>query len=227
MPAPDPPLRAHPPYRVLTERLEIRCWEPADAEPLTAAILRNREHLSPWLPFAAAETGDVDEKIALLRRFRGLFDLGEDFVYGAFDRESGAVVGGSGLHPRSPGGLEIGYWIDRERTGRGLATELAGALTRVGIEHVGTARIDIRCEPENGPSQAVVRKLGFRHEARLRARLPRPDGSLKDTDVFSLLAEELPGGPCAEVVLVRVQDALGRDQEPLERAERGGRARDS
>src|ERR1700759_5294954 len=38
-----------PPYRIETERLVLRCWNPADAEALKEAVDASIEHLLPWM----------------------------------------------------------------------------------------------------------------------------------------------------------------------------------
>lgn len=205
-------LAADPPYAIRTDRLLLRCWEPADAPALAEAITVSVEHLRPWMPWAGAEPVALDDRIALLRRFRGDFDLGHDFVFGVLDPDGGRVLGGSGLHPRAePGTLEIGYWIRADSVGRGYATEVAAALTRVAIDHCGAERVDIRVDPGNRASLAVPRRLGFTEEATLRRRLePGPDGTRRDAVVFSLFAEELAAAPAREARLLECRDAAGR-----------------
>ena len=44
-----------PAYRIHTQRLVLRCWQPTDAPLLKAAIDANLEHLRPWLPWAQYE----------------------------------------------------------------------------------------------------------------------------------------------------------------------------
>ena len=106
-------------------------------------------------------------------------------------RTPAGLLGGSGLHPRcGPGGIEIGYWTDGEKTGRGIATEASAALTRVGMEVMGARRTEIHCAPDNAASAAIPRRLGYSFEGRLRQREPRHDGTLRDTSVFCLLASE-------------------------------------
>lgn len=101
-----------PPYRIVTERLVIRCWEPADAPRLKEAIDSSLDELRPWMPWARSEPQELSEKVALLRRFRGQYDLGADFVLGMFDADERDVVGGTGLHKRrGAGAVEIGYWV--------------------------------------------------------------------------------------------------------------------
>ena len=199
------------PYRVeVVGGPVIRCWEPRDAPLLKDAVDSSLEHLRPWMPWAHDEPQSLDEKVALLRLFRGNFDLGEDFVYGVFSADESEVLGGTGLHTRTgEGALEIGYWIRASNTGRGLGTTVAAALTKVGIERGGVERIEIRVDPANEVSCRIPRRLGFREEGTLRRRLPTADGSpRRDAVVFSLLAEELPGSPAAAVEL-RLFDACG------------------
>jgi len=43
------------PYRIETERLVIRCYEPRDAPLLKEAIDSSLEHLQPWMPWALDE----------------------------------------------------------------------------------------------------------------------------------------------------------------------------
>jgi RimJ/RimL family protein N-acetyltransferase len=201
-----------PPYRIETERLVVRCWEPADAASLKEAIDESIEHLRPWMPWAHQEPQTLDEKIALLRHFRGEFDLGTNYVYGIFARDGSRVVGGSGLHPRvGEGALEIGYWIRASEVGQGLTTEAVAALTQAGFAWCEVDRIEIRVDPENEPSLAIPRKLGYVEEGTLRRRqLPFVHGApRRDLVVFSLLAEELAGSPAAGVDFV-AYDAAGR-----------------
>jgi RimJ/RimL family protein N-acetyltransferase len=183
-----------PPYRIHTERLVIRCWNPEDAPLLKEAIDSSLDHLRPWMPWAEHEPQPLAEKVQLLRRFRGRFDLGEDFVYGIFSHDESEVAGGTGLHTRvGEDGLEIGYWIRASRVGQGLATEATGALTRVALELCGVDRVELHVEPSNAASLRIPRKLGYREEATLRRRLPRH----RDKVVFTLFADEFAGTPSA------------------------------
>lgn len=180
-----------PAYRAETERLVIRCWNPVDAPLLKEAIDASLDHLRPWMPWAEHEPEELAAKVERLRRFRGEFDLGTDFVYGIFDPDEKRVVGGTGLHTRiGPGALEIGYWIRVGEINRGLATEVSAALTRVAFEVHDVHRVVIQCDPDNERSAAVPRKLGFVHEVTLRENLPAGDGTFRDTMVWTMLRSE-------------------------------------
>ena len=201
-----------PAYRIVTPRLVVRCWEPVDAPLMKEAIESSIEHLLPWMPWASAEPEELQKKIDLLRHFRGQFDLGVDFVYGIFDRDETAVIGGTGLHTRvGEGAREIGYWIRVAEIGKGYATEAASALTRVGFELEKLRRIEIHCDAANVRSASVPRKLGYTHEATLRRRIPGRDSD-RDQMVWTMLIDEYPGSPASQVP-VAAFDVIGREIE--------------
>lgn len=199
-----------PAYRIETQRLVLRCWQPVDAPLLKAAIDASVEHLRPWMPWAEKEPTEVEAKVALFRQWRARFDLDEDYVYGIWSRAEDRVLGSSGLHTRrGPEALEIGYWIHADHIKQGLATEAAAALTRVAFEINGVHYVEIRNDPENARSAAVPRKLGFLHEATLRQRLPGPNGGRHDVMIWSLLDSEYPDSPAASAEIAAF-DAAGR-----------------
>jgi RimJ/RimL family protein N-acetyltransferase len=189
----------------------VRCYDPADAPALKEAVDSSIDHLVPWMPWAADEPQTLEEKTELLRRFRGQFDLGQNFVYGLFSADESQLVGGSGFHLRvGDDAFEIGYWIRASEDGKGLATEATAALTRVGFEVCEVDRIEIHVEPENEKSARIPQKLAYVEEARLRRRLyPAPGGEPRDTIVYSMFRSDYPGTPAASAEL-EAYDALGK-----------------
>jgi RimJ/RimL family protein N-acetyltransferase len=196
------------PYRIETERLVVRCYEPGDAPLLKDAIDSSLEHLQPWMPWALDEPQTLEQKIELVEFFRAGFVAGENFTYGIFAAGEAELLGGTGLHPRvGPGGLEIGYWVRASATRQGIVTESTAALTRAGFEVCAADRIEIRIEPRNEASFGVPRKLGFVEEATLRRRLPgREGGPLRDVTIFTMFHEDFDPGLAAET---RAFDARG------------------
>ncbi len=180
------------PYRIETERLVIRCYEPRDAALTKDAIDSSLDHLRAWMPWVEHEPQTLEEKTALLKSFRAHFDAGENFTMGIFSADESEQLGGSGLHPRvEPGGLEIGYFIRASATRQGYVTESTAALTRVGFEICEADRIEIRIDPDNEASMGIPRKLGFVEEATLRRRLPgRSGGPLRDVTIFTMFRED-------------------------------------
>ncbi len=199
------------PYTIRTPRLTLRCWNPADAPLLRAALTPETiASLRPWLDWAWEEPRSPEETRAYLRACRGKFDLDQDYTFGIFTRDESAVLGGTGLHTRiGPGVREIGYWIRLDAGGQGYATEASAALTQAAFRFHGAARVEIHCDPENRASAAVARKLGFTHEATLRARTKRRDGRWHDSMIWTMLAAEFSASPYADLP-IEAWDAAGR-----------------
>jgi RimJ/RimL family protein N-acetyltransferase len=198
-------------YRIETERLVVRCWDPRDAVGVKDAIDTSLDALREWMPWAHNEPTSLADKVALLRGFRGKFDLDQDYVYGVLPRDESRVLGGTGLHPRGDeGSREIGYWIRTDSMGNGYATELTAALTKVAFEVLELRRVEIWTEVRNARSARVPEKLGYTREGPLRQRrLVRPD-EWADMDVWTLLADEYPSTPAADAALVAYDAAGGR-----------------
>lgn len=198
-----------PAYRIVTDRLVVRCWEPSDAPALKEAIDPSIEHLRPWMPWAASEPQTLEEKVALLRGFRGRFDTDEDFVYAIFDRDEARVLGGTGLHTRGTRhSREIGYWVRVDAEGKGYVTEAVAALTKVGFELEGLEWIEIRAEPQNVRSRRIPERLGYTDEATLRGRIRNAEDEPRDVVVYSMFADAYPSSPAAGASL-EAFDAAG------------------
>jgi RimJ/RimL family protein N-acetyltransferase len=161
------------------------------------------------MPWAANEPQPLEQKVALLRTFRGNFDADEDFVYGILDREETRVLGGTGLHTRiGPHAREIGYWIRKDAEGNGYVTEAVAALTRVGFEVEGLERIEIRVEPGNARSRRIPERLGYAEEATLRGRVRNAKDEPRDVIVYSLFDDTYRQSPAAQAA-IEAFDAAG------------------
>lgn len=200
-------------YRLLTERLLLRCWDPMDAPRLLDAFEASRGHLHPWIPWANRIPRSLDGTVEWLRGRRALFDRDELAWFGVFTADETELLGEAVLKRASrPEVREIGYWIDARRTGRGYARELTAALTRLSFELERAWRVEILCSPENPASAAIPRRLGFVHEATLPARFEDCEGTLRDDMIWALTRETYPRSACAGAELA-AHDAIGRKIE--------------
>ena len=198
----------NPAYRIETRRLVVRCYEPSDAQMLADSVAESTEHIKSFLPWAYAEPEPFEVKVDRVKRFRGMFDMGEDYIYGIFNKEGTRLLGGTGLHTRlGPSQLEIGYWIHKDFINQGLATESTAALVRVAFELIHIHRLEIHCDPANFGSAAIPRKLGFTHEGTLRAKTPFLE-RWSDSMIWGLLENEYADSPSSKAE-IRVFDARG------------------
>ena len=104
----------------------------------------------------------------------------------------GRVVGMTGWIERGDIGwtTEIGNsYIMPETRGTGLNSR----IKRIMLDHAfacGLGRVEFRVDVRNGRSQAAVLKLGATREGVLRAERVTWTGHVRDTAVFSILAQE-------------------------------------
>ena len=87
----------------------------------------------------------------------------------------------------------LGYWVDKDRAGRGIAPTAVALVTDYCFQTLGLHRMEINIRPENGPSLRVVEKLGFRDEG-YRPRFLHINGEWADHRTFALTSEEVPEG---------------------------------
>jgi RimJ/RimL family protein N-acetyltransferase len=96
--------------------------------------------------------------------------LYEERGFGTWYLESalgGGFVGYCGIRPvvvDGDGEVELAWHIKKTFWNRGLATEAAGAATRLGFERFGLSRLVALIHPDNGPSRRVAEKLGMAPE---------------------------------------------------------------
>ncbi len=116
--------------------------------------------------------------------------------------EHGEIVGSVGLHLRGRESGFVGYWCAPAARGRGVTTRAVRRLCRFALEELGLERLELTTDVENLASQRVAEKVGFRREGVLRSHMPTPDGSRRDSALFSLLPGELrePAGKPVDAV---------------------------
>ena len=199
-----------PAYRIETARTVLRCFAPSDVDMLARAVEESVAHLRPWMAWAAHEPVPHAQRLEWMRTSRGHFDLGSDYTYGIFDPEERRILGSAGLKlAASVDERELGYWVHVAEVGKGLATEVALALVRVGFDLEALDAIDVRCDPQNLRSARVAEKLGCSGPVLDPLSLPMADGSKRDTHVYSLSRVVYAGGP-ASTTPIRAYDVLGR-----------------
>jgi RimJ/RimL family protein N-acetyltransferase len=202
--------RRGPAYRIITDRLVIRCWNPEDASMLKAAVDSSIDHLRPWMPWASIHPLPLEARVAWIRACRGEFDLDKNYIYGIFDPNECRVIGGTGLHVRQGfDAREIGYWISKADAGMGYATEVAAALTRVAFEIDDVSRVEIHCAVGNERSASIPKKLGFELEAVLKERGMLVDGIKTDMMIWSMFRKGYSGS-LLQKTIIKAFDLSGK-----------------
>src|SRR3954463_9663138 len=89
--------------------------------------------------------------------------------------------------------LEIGYtWTAASVQRSGVNTESKLLLLGHAFEALGCIAVEFRTHWHNRQSRAAIERLGAKKDGGLRHHKVLPDGSLRDTVVFSITAPEWP-----------------------------------
>lgn len=161
-----PPPRALPPNPAVPERIaidefQLRRYAREDVEALHEAIKAGYAEIHLWMPWCVAPIKIEDQREFVEETFTR-WAAGEAFNFGIFDAEE-RLIGAVSLMDRvGPGGLEIGYWLRTDATGRGVITRAVARLTGLALGLPGIERVEIHCDEANLRSAAVPRRLGFR-----------------------------------------------------------------
>ena len=186
-----PPILRDLPEVIVGERVLLRPYRPGDGEAIWQAVDESRASLRPWLPWVDATKTVADSEMAA-RRAAGRWLLREDLTVGVWERATGSLLGGSGLHrmdweiPR----FEIGYWLRTAAEGKGYMTETVRLLCSFAFETLNANRVEIRCDARNERSANIPRRLGFVHEATLRNNSCNAAGELRDTLIFAMTPDD-------------------------------------
>jgi len=162
--------------------LTLRPWR-ADDAPAIAAACQDPELLR-WLP-------RVPRPYTLEHAQAFVADR-PDGPYAFAIEEEGRVAGSIAMRVDELNASgDVGYWCAAEARGRGVVTRALRLLCRYGFDELGLARLELVADPSNAASQRVAEKVGFRREGVLRSHMRHPDGSRRDSVMFSLLPGEL------------------------------------
>ncbi len=152
----------------------LRRYRAGDVDAVFGAVTASLGHLRPWLPWAADYRRESAEEYVASSIEH--WDDGTEYNYAI--TTAGVLAGSIGLMARiGPGGLEIGYWVHRAYTRRGLATAAAAALVEQAFRLPGVDRVEIVHDELNVASGAIPRKLGFTEVERRPLDLHTPAGS--------------------------------------------------
>lgn len=151
--------------RRLDQDVTLTLLTQLEAESFYELVVRNREHLSPWLAFAHRYES-VSDAMAFARD--NLNRLGEGSAVGCLVWYREQLAGWVELlnidHSRRQ--AEIAFWLGREFQHKGTARRAATAM----IEHAFTGMdfpvIQAHVNPDNIRSRALLDGLGFDSERR-------------------------------------------------------------
>jgi RimJ/RimL family protein N-acetyltransferase len=154
-----------PRYPLTTARLTLRPYQADDLEALHD--LFGREDVSRYLRWEPLDLDQAQELLTRRLRMTRIDHDGDALMLAAVDRATGRMIGELMLRltsARSRQG-EVGWSLHPDVQGRGLATEGATEMLRLGFDELGLHRIVAECDPRNTASLRVMERLGMRREA--------------------------------------------------------------
>ncbi|RUL73619.1 GNAT family N-acetyltransferase [Dyella choica] len=111
------------------------------------------------------------------------------------EKTSGEIVGTTRYYdfvPELPR-LAIGYtWYARRWQKSHLNTACKRLLLKHAFEALGCVAVEFHTDHRNLDSQRAIERLGAHKDGVLRAHKRRPDGALRDTVCYSIIASEWP-----------------------------------
>lgn len=152
-------LPGSPDLLLYTERLRLDPLSPGDG-PEFLALFRDAGVRRFLLDDKVVDSGWVAREIDASRH---RFATGSVGLFAARLRGSeGAVVGVAGLRPYHSGELQILYAVDPAVSGRGLASEMVGAVLDYCFDLAEMERVRATIDAPNEGSLKLVERLGFR-----------------------------------------------------------------
>ncbi len=141
----------------------------------------------PWGPNTVEDSKDFVKQV--------IKDASQEqrtrYVFAIVDKDMGSVVGAGELNIRdfiNKNG-EIGYIVNPNYWGKGLATDVANLLIDFGFSKLKLHRIYATCDPRNIGSSKVLEKVGMNKEGRMRENL-LIRGGWRDSLLYSILESE-------------------------------------
>ncbi|MFE6166274.1 GNAT family N-acetyltransferase [Viridibacillus arvi] len=87
--------------------------------------------------------------------------------------------------------LEIGFtWLTPTKWRTPINTECKYLLLKFAFEQLSVNRVQIKTDHENKRSQAAIERLGAKKEGILRNHMIRPNGTIRNTVIYSIIDSE-------------------------------------
>jgi RimJ/RimL family protein N-acetyltransferase len=163
---------------------------PDHHDDLVEAVSDGRlwEHWYTSVPAPEAMSADIEARLERQA-------AGEMLPFTVRRTDTGRVVGMTtylNVEPDVPR-VEIGStWIARSAQRTGINAESKLLLLTHAFDVLGCLAVEFRTHWHNAQSRAAIARLGAKRDGVLRNHRRMPDGSLRDTVVFSIVESEWP-----------------------------------
>lgn len=150
------------------------------------------EEIWRWMPMRIA---DLEGARGWLRIAETWLASQQGLVFATLDRGTGEVVGSTGFLAASPPNrrVEIGAtWITPAHQRSPVNTEAKFLMLRHAFEGWSCLRVEFKTDARNERSRNALLRIGATAEGVHRAHMVMPDGRVRDSAWFSVIASEWP-----------------------------------
>jgi RimJ/RimL family protein N-acetyltransferase len=137
----------------------------------------------------------LDDMRRIVRETLAAQSQGLEMTFVIFDQQTDRIVGSTRLLDISLPNRhwEIGWtWLTPDVWRTRLNTECKYLLLRHSFETMGMIRVSLKTDARNLRSQQAIERLGATKEGVWRRHRILPDGYIRDTVYYSIIAEEWP-----------------------------------
>ena len=178
------------PITLTGPHIQLEPMRPDHAAPLLEA--GRAPEIWAWMPTRPLTPGAMDGWIAraLTAQLQG-----REYPFVVIRLSDGRVIGSTRYLEvqEDDRTVEIGWtWYSPDAWGGVVNPEAKYLLMRHAFEDWHAIRVALKTDIKNVHSQAAIRKLGAQYEGTLRNQRIRPDGSYRDTILFSIIESEWP-----------------------------------
>jgi [ribosomal protein S5]-alanine N-acetyltransferase len=174
------------PITIEGDGVSLREFRPSDVADSLAITGDNK--VTDWLSFDAKTSAEAEQMlIAAIDRAKA--EPRVEYYLAITTLPSDQMIGFARLGLNGVKAAKLGYAVRADSWGKGYATKAAHALVNFGFTVLGLHRISAAIGPDNAPSQAVVKRLGFSLEGRIRDHV-FTNGAWRDSLLYSILEQE-------------------------------------
>lgn len=178
------------PVSLSGQHVDLIPLQQSHKDALTEAV-RDGDLLKLWyttIPKPEAMAGEIERRLELQA-------AGKMLPFTVVERQTGNVVGMTtymNIDAQAPR-VEIGStWYAARVQRTPLNTEAKLLLLTHAFEVLGCLAVEFRTHFLNQQSRRAIERLGAKLDGVLRQHMRMPDGSLRDTCVYSIIASEWP-----------------------------------
>lgn len=166
--------------------MRLREFRQDDLDPSLRVVGDDR--VTRWLSFDSLSRAQQAERLAAAIE-RAAADPRTEWYLAVTTQAYDGLIGFVRIGLGGVRAAKLGYAIAADRWGHGFATDAAYTMITFGFGVLGLHRITAAIGPDNAASIAVVKRLGFTREGRLRDHV-FTNGAWRDSELYSILADE-------------------------------------